>query len=133
MNSKILENIRAARIEQHITQANMAERMGLSVVAYSNFERGVTRTTQDRVELAAEILGLSFRKLVSGYGTEEEDMSLNEIKSGFENELREKDREIKDLKLKLKTAEELIASHEHTIEVLEQIRRMYERQLDKND
>lgn len=111
----------------------MAERMGLSVVAYSNFERGVTRTTQDRVELAAEILGLSFRKLVSGYGTEEEDMSLNEIKSGFENELREKDREIKDLKLKLKTAEELIASHEHTIEVLEQIRRMYERQLDKND
>ena len=129
MNSKILENIRAARIEQHITQANMAERMGLSVVAYSNFERGVTRTTQDRVELAAEILGLSFRKLVSGYGTEEEDMSLNEIKRGFENELREKDREIKDLKLKLKTAEELIASHEHTIEVLEQIRRMYERQL----
>lgn len=63
MISQVLVKIHQIRRSKRITEAWMAEKMGLSVVAYSNFETGKTKTDQKRVELAANLLGIPLKEL----------------------------------------------------------------------
>ena len=67
MTSKVLENIKAERKRQEITQQDMADRMELSLSAYGKFERGETQTTQDKVEKASSILGKDISCMFLGY------------------------------------------------------------------
>ena len=133
MISKVLESIRLERERQNITQSDMAERMDMSLTSYGNFERGKTKTTQDKIEKAAAILGKSLQSLVMGYDVSADFYgSLEEVRSRndyFKTLLAEKDREISELKEKLATERRLVESKDDTIRLLKEIKNRYERQL----
>lgn len=135
MTSKVLENIKAERKRQEITQQDMADRMELSLSAYGKFERGETQTTQDKVEKAASILGKDISCMFLGYRPSSSgDRSLEENKENrYLSELESLRKENEELRRTVEAKDELIASLKHTVSVLEQIRTMYEKGLPKND
>ena len=135
MTSKVLENIKAERKRQEITQQDMADRMELSLSAYGKFERGETQTTQDKVEKASSILRKDISCMFLGYlPSSSGDGSLEENKENrYLSELESLRKENEDLRRTVEAKDELIASLKHTVSVLEQIRTMYEKGIPKND
>lgn len=137
MISKVLENIRLERERQGITQAEMAERMDMSLTSFGNFERGRTKTTQEKIEKAAAVLGKSYQSLMMGYDVSGSfEGNLEEIRSRdtyYKSLLAEKDREITELRERLSSAMELAASREKTIGALEAINRLYAKRIPEKD
>lgn len=135
MTSKVLENIKAERERQNLTQQDMADRMGLSLSTYGKFERGETKTTQDKVENASSVLGKDASCMFLGYRPSSSgDRSLEENKENrYLSELESLRKENEELRRTVEAKDELIASLKHTVSVLEQIRTMYEKGLPKND
>lgn len=56
MKEKLAERIRFTRIQQGLSQQNMADELGITVAAYSNIERSVTDINVTRLFEIAEIL-----------------------------------------------------------------------------
>ena len=54
-----IENIQRIRIEKRLSQAEMAERLGIAQNNYGKIERGITELTVQRLYKIAEILGSS--------------------------------------------------------------------------
>lgn len=133
MKSKILENIRNIRKSQNRTQAEIAEEMGVSLTAYGNFERGKTRLTQERLEKIAKIFGKTPSSVVNGYETVEgEAATLEEFREReeqFKNLLDTANGKIQELEKELDAAKKIISSQQHSIELLQDIRKMLERQI----
>ena len=133
MKSKILDNIRNIRRQLGRTQAEMAEEMGLSLTAYGNFERGITKLTEERIETFAKVSGKAPSYIVNGFeSVEGEATTLEEYharEDRLKDLLREANTRIEELEKDLKSARDKIASQEHTISLLEDIRGMLERQL----
>lgn len=97
--------------------------MGLSAVAYSNFETGKTKTDQKRVEQAANLLGISLKELYS-----EDSKPYGAGESLLETLIR-KDKEIESLKGSLSSANSIIESQKQTIDALKELKVIYEKQL----
>lgn len=130
MTSKVLENIRAERVQQDLTQMDMAEKMGMSLSSYGKFERGETQTTQEKVEKASSILGKDISSLVLGFdvtsrGADNLEESKEHRYISLLDELRDENRKLRET---IASKDELIESLKHTINVLEDIRHMYEAQ-----
>lgn len=62
---KVAENIKKARTEQNMTQMDLADRMGVSYQAVSNWERGNSMPDISKLPELCEILEISFEELVS--------------------------------------------------------------------
>lgn len=56
MKEKLAERIRFIRVQQGLSQQNVADELGITVAAYSNIERGVTDINITRLFEIAEIL-----------------------------------------------------------------------------
>ncbi len=123
MISQVLVKIHQIRRSKRITEAWMAEKMGLSVVAYSNFETGKTKTDQKRVELAANLLGIPLKELYS-----EENRVYDSGENLLETLVR-KDHEIAELQNNLSSARTIIESQKQTIDALKELKVIYEKQL----
>lgn len=123
MISQVLVKIHQIRRSKRITEAWMAEKMGLSVVAYSNFETGKTKTDQKRVELAANLLGIPLKELYS-----EENRVYDSSENLLETLVR-KDNEIAELQNNLSSARTIIESQKQTIDALKELKVIYEKQL----
>lgn len=123
MISQVLVKIHDIRRSKKITEAWMAERMGLSAVAYSNFETGKTKTDQKRVEQAANLLGIPLKELYS-----EDSKAYGAGESLLETLIR-KDKEIESLKGSLSSANSIIESQKQTIDALKELKVIYEKQL----
>lgn len=123
MISQVLVKIHQIRRSKRITEAWMAEKMGLSVVAYSNFETGKTKTDQKRVELAANLLGIPLKELYS-----EENRVYDSSENLLETLVR-KDHEIAELQNNLSSARTIIESQKQTIDALKELKVIYEKQL----
>lgn len=63
-SDKLRENICEKRKEKNITQAVMAEKLGLSETGYAKIERGETRLDIDRIQKIANILEISIADLI---------------------------------------------------------------------
>lgn len=59
-----IENIQRIRIEKRLSQAEMAERLGIAQNNYGKIERGITELTVQRLYKIAEILGSSPAELL---------------------------------------------------------------------
>mgnify|MGYP003587805227 CR=1 FL=1 len=70
-SGRIIRRIRAARHEQGLKSAIMARRLGISLTAYSDLERGRRRLTVDRLEAIMAILGLTWEGLTAPGSREE--------------------------------------------------------------
>ena len=64
-SGRIIRRIRAARHEQGLKSAIMARRLGISLTAYSDLERGRRRLTVDRLVGIMNILGLTWDGLTA--------------------------------------------------------------------
>ena len=62
--NKVANNIKAARTKMNMTQMNLADEMGVSYQAVSNWERGNSMPDISRVQELCNILGISFEELV---------------------------------------------------------------------
>ena len=90
-----IENIQRIRNEKRISQAEMAEKLGIAQNNYGKIERGITELTVERLYKIAEILGTTPVELL-----------------GFENsKLKEKEeiKEIKNLKDEIIGLEKLLS------------------------
>lgn len=123
MISQVLLKIHDIRRSKKITEAWMAERMGISKVSYSNFETGKTKTDQKKVEQAAALLGLTLKELYS-----EDNKVYNPGESLLET-LARKDNEIAELRGSLSSAKSIIESQKQTIDALKELKVIYEKQL----
>jgi transcriptional regulator with XRE-family HTH domain len=63
---EIIERVKSSREEKRITQLEMANKLGLSLVSYSKIERGKTDLSVKRLFEIAEILGVGVDTLL-GY------------------------------------------------------------------
>lgn len=62
--SKVANNIKAARTKMNMTQMNLADEMGVSYQAVSNWERGNSMPDISRLQELCNILDVSFEELV---------------------------------------------------------------------
>ena len=62
--NKVANNIRAARTKINMTQMNLADEMGVSYQAVSNWERGNSMPDISRLQEICNVLGISFEELV---------------------------------------------------------------------
>ena len=84
----VAKNIRKARTRKNMTQLNLADEMGVSYQAVSNWERGNSMPDISNIPELCEILEISFEELVGGKSKEseitqkiiaDEEVSLEEI------------------------------------------------------
>lgn len=62
--NKVANNIKAARTKMNMTQMNLADEMGVSYQAVSNWERGNSMPDISRLQELCNILDISFEELV---------------------------------------------------------------------
>ena len=69
-NQKIARQIRQARIQKDMTQMDLADRLGVSFQAVSNWERGNSLPDIGRLEELCQVLGLTLETLLGVEGNE---------------------------------------------------------------
>ena len=62
--NKVANNIKAARTKMNMTQMNLADEMGVSYQAVSNWGRGNSMPDISRLQELCNILGITFEELV---------------------------------------------------------------------
>ena len=70
--SKVANNIKVARTKKNMTQMNLADEMGVSYQAVSNWERGNSMPDISRLQELCTILEISFEDLVDEKNQETE-------------------------------------------------------------
>lgn len=74
----IASNIKRARIAAHMTQAEAADKLGITAQAISNFERGVNGIENSLLLRMCDIYGTSMNNIV-GEDNEEKEISPDEL------------------------------------------------------
>ncbi len=135
-NDTVKDNIRAFRKHHHVTQTEMADKLGMSRTAYRNLESGETRLLNENLDRIAEILDMGTEELVLGYHplrksvseqelAEQFDRLFSEKEQGYKNELESLSKEIEALKKEnsalhrhIETQKELIRTKDEIINML---------------
>lgn len=122
----VRENIRNLRKSLHLTQQEMADRLGISRVAYSNLETGVTRIMNESLGKVAEVCHVSTEELVLGYAPRKDEPGRLEAAEAsylqqladYEGRMAEKDREIAALQDHIATLKDSLRTKEDIISLL---------------
>lgn len=78
VDKAIGRRIRARRLELKIAQCWVAEAMGVSIVLYSNFERGRTAIKAGRLGALAQALQMSVNEMIGWHGLDSKEKSIGE-------------------------------------------------------
>ena len=108
-NNSIKDNIRRFRKRKGWTQEYMADRLGISLTAYRDLERGSTSIVNNHIYRIAEIMETSTEELVLGFRPEPSDNSIEDVRVEYGNKVETLQTRISDL-------EKIVASLEATIE-----------------
>ena len=75
------ERLKNLRKQAHLTQTDVAEKLGISQQAYASWERGIKKPTQDNLVKIAQILNVSIDYLVgnSDEGVKEDELDNVEL------------------------------------------------------
>ena len=125
-NSIVKQNIIARRKELKLTQAEMAERLGMSRNAYRSIERGETRLINENIDRIASILDNTAEELVLGYiPLQTGEKILEEMKEEQYSRSRNRELEYEDhinlLKLQVSSLESRIALLEDLVRTKDEI------------
>lgn len=125
-NSIVKQNIITRRKELKLTQAEMAERLGMSRNAYRSIERGETKLINGNIDRIAAILDNSAEELVLGYTPlQNEEKTLEEMKkdlySKSRNREKEYDEQINILKLQISSLESKVSLLEDLVRTKDEI------------
>ncbi|WP_109432660.1 helix-turn-helix transcriptional regulator [Aggregatibacter segnis] len=63
-SDKLRQNIRDIREDKHFTQADMAEKLGLSITGYAKIERGQSQINIERLQQISKVLEVSIADLI---------------------------------------------------------------------
>ena len=122
-NTSIKNNIRRIRKARKITQEEMAHRLGISVTAYRDFEKGGTSIVNGNVMKLADLLETSTEELVLGYRPSQlEGTVLEDVRQEYGTKVSTMERRITDL-------EKLVDSLEETIRTKNEIIKMLKKRL----
>ena len=88
------ERLKNLRKQAHLTQVDVAEKLGISQPAYASWERGVKKPTQENLVKIAKLFNASIDTLVSNDKTDDIDLSEVELlfrttSDGMSNEEKE--------------------------------------------
>lgn len=107
-NNSIKDNIRNIRKGKGLTQEDMADRLGISLTAYRDLERGSTSIVNSNIYRIAEITGTSTEEIMLGYLPEQAD-SITDVRVEYGSK-------VETLMTRISDLEKIVASLEATIE-----------------
>lgn len=119
-NISIKDNIRKIRKERQLTQEETAHRLGISVTAYRDLERGATSIVNGHVMKLAELLETSTEEIVLGYTpVKMPESKLKELKEEYDGRVADLEKETQYLRKLVKSLEDTIAAKNQIIEMLQ--------------
>lgn len=131
-NHSIKDNIRRIRKTRKLTQEEVAARLGISLTAYRDLERGTTAIVNGNLGRLAEEFETSTEELVLGYKpSQQASRTLEEVKVQYQSRVTLLEKQVKDLEKLVKTLEETIASKNEIIENNKEIITMLKKELGK--
>ncbi|MBR2856619.1 MAG: helix-turn-helix transcriptional regulator [Bacteroidales bacterium] len=118
-NISIKNNIRRIRKARKITQEEMAHRLGISVTAYRDFEKGGTSIVNGNIMKLADLLETSTEEIVLGYRPSQiEGVVLEDVRKEYGGHITTLNTRIADLERLVNTLEETISSKNEIIKML---------------
>ena len=118
-NTSIKDNIRRTRKEHGLTQEEMAHKLGISLTAYRDLEKGNTNIVNCNVIRLAHLLDTSTEELVLGYRPVRiPEENLREMKEEYAGRIAELEKEVEYLRKLVKSQEEIIETKNQIIEML---------------
>lgn len=118
-NITIKQNIRKARTKRRITQEEMAARLGISLTAYRDLEKGGTSVVHGNVIKMAELLETSTEEIVLGYHPSElEAGNLEDVRIQYGNQISILEEKVCDLRKFINTLEGQLADKNEIIKML---------------
>ena len=118
-NTTIKDNIRKIRKTRRMTQEEMALRLGISITAYRDLEKGNTSILNSNVYKIADLLDTPAEEIVLGYRPSQmEGTSLKEMQQEYSGKIESLKRRILDLEKLVLSLEETIGSKNEIISML---------------
>ena len=118
-NTTIKDNIRRIRKTRKLTQEEMALRLGISITAYRDLEKGNTSILNSNVYKIADLLDTPAEEIVLGYRPSQmEGTSLQEVQQEYSGKIETLNRRILDLEKLVLYLEETIESKNEIISML---------------
>ena len=118
-NTTIKDNIRKIRKTRRMTQEEMALRLGISITAYRDLEKGNTSILNSNVYKIADLLDTPAEEIVLGYRPSQmEGTSLQEVQQEYSGKIETLNRRILDLEKLVLYLEETIESKNEIISML---------------
>ena len=118
-NTTIKDNIRKIRKTRRMTQEEMALRLGISITAYRDLEKGNTSILNSNVYKIADLLDTPAEEIVLGYKPSQiEGTSLQEVQQEYSGKIESLNRRILDLEKLVLYLEETIESKNEIISML---------------
>lgn len=117
-NNSIKENIRSIRRRNGLTQEEMAHRLGISLTAYRDLEKGATAIFNSNIYKIAELTGTSTEEIVLGYRPEMPDVKIEDEQIEYNSKMESMATRIHDLEKIVASLEETISSKNEIIAML---------------
>ena len=118
-NTSIKKNIRSIRKARKYTQEEMADKMGMSLTAYRDLEKGETSIVNTNLRKVARLLDTTTEELVLGYRPIQMDgPGLEDIKEEYTGRISALEKRIADLERLVRTLEETVATKNEIITML---------------
>ena len=124
-NNSIKDNIRRIRKSRKLTQEDMAHKLGISLTAYRDLERGNTSVMNGNIMRIASLLETSTEEIVLGYRPSQmAGVALEDVREEYSTRVTTLERRVADL-------EKLVESLKETIESKNEIITMLKKSLDR--
>ena len=118
-NTSIKKNIRTRRKARIYTQEEMADKMGMSLTAYRDLEKGETSIVNTNLLKIAMLLDTTSEELVLGYRpVQMEGPDLEDVREEYSGRVAALERRIADLEKLVLSLEETIATKNEIITML---------------
>ena len=131
-NHSIKDNIRRIRKNRKHTQEDVALRLGISLTAYRDLERGNTAMMNGNIQRLAEEFETSPEEIVLGYKPSQQAVkTLEEMTGRYQSRVTLLEKQVEDLEKLVKTLEDTIASKNEIIENNKEIIAMLKKELGK--
>lgn len=112
-NKNFQENAVKLRKERKLTQQDVADRLGISRIAYSKLERGETRLVNESAERLAALFDMPAEELIYGSRLGERDVA-------YGADLSAKDKEIAVQKDLIRSLQDTVAYQRQLIQLLQE-------------
>ena len=118
-NTSIKNNIRNKRKERKFTQEEIAHRLGISLTAYRDIEKGGTSIVNGNVIRLADLLDTTTEELVLGYRPSKEyGTLLEDVRNEYGIQVCTLEKRVRDLEKLVSSLEETVATKNEIITML---------------